>query len=150
MYKTIELITKEFDKRGVHYEVKKEEMKGHIVESINAGFGIDCGPNLLVRFISQDDDNDVLIGIFGMLHVNILEEGKLLKVLQACNTVNREHNYLRFYVDHFGMVNMEYDIPVSVCDTCIGAVAFEIFWRIMNEMDNVYQTFLEELLHTVK
>lgn len=42
------LIAETFEKRGVKFEV----MSHHGSEQLLAGFSVDCGPNVIMRFIS--------------------------------------------------------------------------------------------------
>ena len=54
-FKAINLIAETFEKRGVKFDV----VSHHGSEQLLAGFSVDCGPNVIMRFISHDNDNDV-------------------------------------------------------------------------------------------
>ena len=62
-FKATNLIAEIFEKRGVRFDVK--EMGGD--EVLCAGFPVDCGPNVIMQFISSDNDNDVAARIFGLI-----------------------------------------------------------------------------------
>lgn len=52
------LIAETFEERGVKFDV----VSHHGSEQLLAGFSVDCGPNVIMRFISRDNDNDVAAG----------------------------------------------------------------------------------------
>ena len=64
IHKATELITKTFDEHSVKYRVT-EVGEASMVE---AGFEVEAGPEVVVRYISNDEDNDVAVRIFGLMH----------------------------------------------------------------------------------
>ncbi len=133
------LITEAFDRHGIKYHVDERED----VASILASFAIRMGPQIDVRFISTDDNNDVAIRVFGL--ICRVPEDRRAAVLEACNTLNRKIRFVKFYLDPENSVNMEVDLPIAVNDDCVGECCFELFARIMNILDDEFHTLGEAL-----
>lgn len=138
-FKAINLIAENFEKHGVKFDV----VSLHRSEQLLAGFPVDCGPNVIMRFISNDNDNDVAARIFGLIS-NTPKE-KRVRVMEACNVLNHKIRYMKFCLDTDGDINVEYDIPVHSSDDCIGEMAFEIFVRTMQILDSEYSIFMKAL-----
>ena len=64
IYKATKLIKQEMDKQGLKYSI--EEFDNSSV--VFAGFGIEKGANIRVQFVSQDNDNDVAIRLYGLVN----------------------------------------------------------------------------------
>lgn len=133
------LIAETFEKLGVKFDV----VSHHGSEQLLAGFSVDCGPNVIMRFISRDNDNDVAARIFGLIS-NTPKE-KRVRVMEACNVLNHKIRYMKFYLDTDGDINVEYDFPVHSPDDGIGEMAFEIFIRTMQILDSEYSIFMKAL-----
>lgn len=133
------LIAETFEKRDVKFDV----VSHHDSEQLLAGFSVDCGPNVIMRFISRDNDNDVAARIFGLI-TNTPKE-KRSRVMEACNVLNHKIRYMKFYLDTDGDINVEYDFPVRSPDNGIGEMAFEIFVRMMKILDSEYSIFMKAL-----
>lgn len=138
-FKAINLIAETFEKRGVKFDV----VSLHRSEQLLAGFSVDCGPNVIMRFISNDNDNDAAARIFGLIS-NIPKE-KRVRVMEACNVLNHKIRYMKFCLDTDGDINVEYDFPMHTSDDCIGEMAFEIFVRTMQILDSEYSIFMKAL-----
>lgn len=138
-FKAINLIAETFEKRGVKFDV----VSHHGSEQLLAGFSVDCGPNVIMRFISSDNDNDVAARIFGLIS-NTPKE-KRARVMEACNVLNHKIRYMKFYLDTDSDINVEYDFPVHSPDDGIGEMAFEIFVRTMHILDSEYSVFMKAL-----
>lgn len=132
-------IAETFEKRGVKFEV----MSHHGSEQLLAGFSVDCGPNVITRFIRRDNDNDVAARIFGLISSTPKE--KRSRVMEACNILNHKIRYMKFYFDPDGDINVEYDFPVHSPDDGIGEMAFEIFVRMMQILNSEYSIFMKAL-----
>lgn len=138
-FKAINLIAETFEKRGVKFDV----VSHYGGEQLLAGFSVDCGPNVIMRFISRDNDNDVAARIFGLIS-NTPKE-KRTRVMEACNILNHKIRYMKFYLDTDGDINVEYDFPVRSPDDGIGEMAFEIFIRMMQILRSEYSIFMKAL-----
>ena len=133
------LITEAFDRHGIKYHVDERED----VSIVLAGFAIRMGPQIDVRFISNDDDNDVAVRVFGL--ICRVPGNRRAAVLEACNTLNRKIRFVKFYLDPEDSVNMEVDLPIAVNDDCVGECCFELFARIMSILDDEFHTLGEAL-----
>ena len=133
------LIAETFEKRGVKFDVVNHDGS----EELRAGFSVDCGPFVVMRFISRDNDNDVAARIFGLISKTSKE--KRARVMEACNVLNHKIRYMKFYLETDGDINVEYDFPVHSPDNGIGEMAFEIFVRTMQILDSEYSIFMKAL-----
>lgn len=136
IYKATELIKQEMDRQDMKYSVEEFDDRSIIF----AGFGIDNGPSVRVQFVSQDNDNDVAIRLYGL--VNSVAESKVEKMQEVVNECNCQYRYLKFTMDKDRDVNIEYDIPLRADDETVGAMACEIFIRIMKVADDAYPKFM--------
>lgn len=112
-------------------------------ECVDVGFPVDNGPSVVAHFISRDDDNDVSVRIYGLLHG--VMESKRDKVMKACNECNCRFRFVKFCMDDDGDVNVAYDIPMSTQDDCLGKVAMEVFARVMGILDGAYPVLMHAL-----
>ena len=133
------LIAETFEKRGVKFDV----VSHYGSEQLLAYFSVDCGPNVIMRFISRDNDNDVAARIFGLI-TNIPKE-KRTRVLDACNALNCKYRYLKCYPDSVGNITVDYDFPVHSPDNAIGEMAFEILLHMKHILDSGYSIFMKAL-----
>ena len=133
------LIAETFEKYGVKFDVVSHHGDEHLL----AGFPVNCGPSVVMRFISRDNDNDVAACIFGLIS-NIPKE-KRARIMEACNVLNHNIRYMKFYLDPDGDINIEYDFPVHSPDQSIGKMAFEIFVRMMQILNSQYSIFMKAL-----
>ena len=62
-YKATNLIAESFEAHDFKYDV---ESLGDF-EQVLAGFSINCGPSVIMRFISRDDSNAVAVRIIGLI-----------------------------------------------------------------------------------
>ena len=136
---TIELIQDAFNNRSIKYRIVETEQ----IAFIDAGYNIQGGPTVRFHFISQnrDDTNDVQIRIFGLL--NKISKEKRDAVLEACNKVNSEMRFLKFYVDKEGNLSGQADLPTKTSEDCVGECCFELFIRSMQILDQCYHYFPE-------
>jgi len=139
IHRATELISKTFDEHDVKYRVT-EVGDASMVE---AAFEVEAGPEAVVRFISNDEDNDVAVRIFGLLHK--IPQAKRVDVMEACNTLSAKIRFFKFYLDSNSNVNAEADLPVRTDDECLGECCFELFVRIMSILDNEYHILAEAL-----
>lgn len=133
------LIAETFEKRGVKFDV----VNHHGSEQLHAGFSVNCGPNVIMRFISRDNDNDVAARIFGL--ITNTPKDKRTRVMEACNVLNHKIRYMKFNLDTDGDINVEYDFPLHSPDDGIGEMAFEVFIRMMQILDSEYCIFMKAL-----
>lgn len=138
-YKATNLIATNFEQHGIKFRVNSAQ--GH--EEVSAGFPVDGGPAVMMKFISRDNDNDVAARIYGL--VSRTPKGKQARVMEACNILNRKTRFLKFYLDTDGDINVEYDFPLKSSDDCVGEIAFETFVKTMSILDKNYELFMKAL-----
>ena len=136
---TIELIQEAFDNHHIKYRIVETEQ----ISFIDAGYNIQGGPTVRFHFISQNrnDSNDVQIRIFGLL--NKIGAEKRTAILEACNKVNSELRFLKFYVDKEGNLSGQADLPTKISEDCVGECCFELFIRSMQILDQCFHYFPE-------
>ena len=139
IHKATELIINSFDERSVKYRVTEVED----ASMVEAAFVVEAGPEVVVRYISNDEGNDVAVRIFGLIHR--IPSTKRIDVMEACNTLSAKIRFFKFYLDSNSSVNVEADLPVRTDDECIGECCFELFVRIMRILDNEYHILAEAL-----
>ena len=132
MNSSIRLLTEAFDAHGLKYQVYETEQ----YQEIHVLFGIRNGPLADVRFISLGRGNDTSVRIMNL--VNKVPFEKRLKVLEVCNVLNHKYRFLKFNMDHDNDVHVEYDFPASTGNDCLGEMAFEIFVRTMQILNEGY------------
>ena len=135
IYNATHLIAETFDSYDVKYRIS-EIGDASMVE---AGFTIEAGPNVVVRFISNDDDNDVAVRVYGLVHR--VPASKRIDIMEVCNALSAGIRYLKFYIDPEGNVNVEADLPVRTNDDCLGECCFEMFVRMMHVLEGEYHRF---------
>lgn len=139
IYNATNLISETFDTYDVKYRIS-EIGDASVVE---AGFVIEAGPEVIVRFISKDNDNDVAVRVFGLVHK--VPASKRTDIMEVCNALCAEVRYLKFYVDPMGNVNVEADLPIRTNDDCLGECCFELFIRMMHILEGEYHRFADVL-----
>jgi hypothetical protein len=103
-------------------------------------FGIKNGGNYRIKFISTDDDNDVAVRVFNLLHV---EEDQKSKLISALNELNIKYRYVKFCCSNDGDINIEYDFPVR----CVApeSCAEELIMRFANIINDAYSILMHAL-----
>lgn len=139
IYKASNLIAEAFDTHDIKYRIV-EVGEASIVE---AAFSVDAGPQVVARFISKDDDNDVAVRVFRLI-CKVPEE-KRAAMLEACNKLSREIRFYKFYLDAENIVNVEADLPVRTDDCCVGECCVELFVRIMKILNDEYHVLAQAL-----
>ncbi|MBQ8150885.1 MAG: YbjN domain-containing protein [Clostridia bacterium] len=130
-------IQQTFDEKGVKYRIDE---RGE-VSSVEAGFTIENGPNVIIRFISTDDDNDVAIRVLQLLKVT---DAKRDSMLTAINQLNDKFRFLKFVMDDNGNVSVENDL--CLCAENVGDICFEIFVRSLKIIKDAYPVLMRALL----
>ena len=137
-FRTIELITEAFDQHHIKYKVVELEN----LSLIDAGYNITGGPTVRFHFLSQsEENNDVQVRINGILHK--VSKEKRPKVLEACNRINSEMRFFKFYLDKDGTVFGQADLPAGTSDDRVGENSYELFIRGIQILDRCYHYFPE-------
>ena len=108
---------------------------------VEAGF---TGDNYTVkiRFISEDNDNDVK-----MLTDNIAKfpKNKFANAYKLMNELSRKYKYVKFCVDDDGDVTAQYDFPICLTNEAVGKVAVEIALRTAKIVDDAYPEIMKAI-----
>ncbi len=139
MFKAIRLIMQEMDKVNMHYNV--EDMED--VNILSAGYGIENGSTITIKVFSQDDDNDVAVRVYGILH-NVAEE-RIPKIMKVINQCNQKFRYFKFVMNDDNDVSVEYDFPVEASDYTLGQEVVEILMRMMHVLDECYPVLMRAI-----
>jgi hypothetical protein len=138
-FKTTTLIAETLEECDIKFGVKKSKE----AEQILVGFPIECGPDVFMRYICNEDDNTVGARIFNLVP-NIPKE-KRLRAIEACNEINRKMRYINFCLDDDDTITAKYDFPQYTPDDGIGNMALEIFVRATQILDSEYGIFMRAL-----
>jgi len=134
VYKPIRLIAEEFEKSEIKYLVLfNEEEKVEILKTVIA---IDGGPKADVCFISNDDNNDLIVRIAGL--ITSVPDEKKEHLLKAFNIIHLETRYLTFSLSVNGDINVGYDFPAFISDDSIGKSAVEVLVRLNQILNQKY------------
>lgn len=135
---TLDLISEAFDRHSIKYRT----VEVNEVSFIEAGYNIGGGPSIRVAFFTPGKEgNDVQLRINGLMYGIPTE--KRAAILEACNRVNSEMRFLKFYLDKDSDLVGEADLPTSTSDECVGENCFELFLRTMQILDRCYHYFPE-------
>ncbi len=137
MFKATGLIAEAFDR----YHIKYQTIENEQYSVVDAGYNINGGPTVRVQFFSSDNNNDIQIRAYGMMH-NVPDE-KRAAVLEACNRVNQELRFYKFFLDKNNDLIGQTDIPAKVSEEDVGECCFELFVRAMQILDKCYHYFPE-------
>lgn len=141
VYKPIRLIAEEFEKADIKYQVLFNEEKR--VEIIKTVIAIDTGPKADVCFISNDDKNDVIVRIAGL--IKSVADEKKARLLEAFNTIHLETRYLTFSLAANGDLNVGYDFPLLMDDDSVGKTVLEILIRFNQILNEKYHIIAKAL-----
>ena len=130
---TVDQIAEACDRHGVKYRIVETDT----LYLIEAGVNIQGGPAVRFHVFSQDEEhNDVQMRVTGMMCK--VEKEKRAAILEACNRINSEMRFLKFYLDADGDVIAQSDLPTAIAEDCVGECAFELFIRGMQILDKCY------------
>ncbi len=139
IYKASERIAATFDEYDVKYRIEEVgEMS-----SVEAAFEIPGGPDVVVRFISDSDRNDVAVRVLGL--VRRVPQERRERMLEACNELNNKVRDLKFTLDFLSNVDVEADLLVETDDSCVGPCCFELFIRFMHVLNDEFHVLMEAL-----
>lgn len=137
IYKATNLIKQEMEEKGLYCSINEDDDISDVV----VGFGIENGPDVDVHFISSDNDNDVIVRVFGFInHVAGDKEDKILKVINECNDTYR---YLKFVLSNGNNVDIAYDFSMKIDDASVGVEAFNIFAQCVTIVRECYPMFMK-------
>lgn len=135
IHKATNLIAETFALYDVDYRIAEE----NAVSFVEASFIIESGLNAAVRYISDDEGNDVAIRVFGL--VRSVPVRRRADVMALCNALCAKVRYFQFYLDTAGCVNIEADLPAKTEDTCLGECCLELFVRLVRVIKTEYPRF---------
>ena len=75
--------------------------------------------------------------------MNKISAEKRGSMLEACNRVNNEMRFVKFYLDKDGDLFGQCDLPSAISEDCVGECCFELFVRSMQILDRCYHYFPE-------
>ena len=129
----------------IYDALKAKELKAFIEENgemstAYAGFPLENGAPIQIRFISTDDDNDVAVRVTELMRVKADRAKAMLPVL---NRINKQYRYVKFTLDRDNDVGVQYDMPLTGDN--LGECAIEMILRFVQIIREVYP----ELMHTL-
>lgn len=103
-------------------------------------FGLKNGGSYRIKYISIDNDNDVVVRVFGLVSVS---EEQRLSMLELINEINAEYRYIKLCCDDDGEINIEYDFQLSSSHPEDSAT--EIVSRFVKIIDEIYPRLMRAL-----
>lgn len=92
--------------------VLSEEIDG--ASFVKVSYSVKSGGVCDIYFISiEDDEENVLVRVLGLVKV---DEEKKAKMLPVLNRLNRNLRYVKFVIDEDGVVDLEYDFAPTTPD----------------------------------
>lgn len=101
---------------------------------------VENGGGYAIRFISSDEENDVAVRVFALLHPG---EDRRARILPALNMLNCRNRFAKFVLDEDGDVNVEYDFPKKTIDP--GQCAHEIAAHLAGIIDEAYPVLMKAM-----
>lgn len=141
MFNAIKLLDEAFAAQNLHYTIRETEK----YQEIDVPFGIQNGPSVILRFISFDRGNDIVIVISKL--VNNVPDEKRLILLEALNEMNCKFRFLKFSLDPENNLNVQYDFLQNTEDNGLGVMGYEIFIRTVQIL-NVGYPMIAKALYT--
>ncbi len=127
---------------AIQQEFQKRCIKFRIVEqgdasAVEAGFSLEDGAFVVVRFLSLSDENDVAVRASGLLTA---QPGQQASLCQPLNRRNREQRIIHFTRDDQNQVSAETDLFQHTDN--VGEIAVEAFFRMMKGIQAAYPSLL--------
>ena len=124
------LVAEAFDLNDIKYRIT--ELSD--ISIVEAGVDVEAGPQVIARFISKDNDNDVAVRVYNLICK--VPATRRPEVLEACSTLNGKYRCFKFYLNDEAGVNVEADLPLEIGDDCLGACCVELFVRLMQVLND--------------
>ncbi len=133
------LIVRTFEEKGVDFEVECILDSEQVIVTLP----IKCGPDVIERFVSVDDDNDISVVVSGLL--NNTPKEKHNRLLEAVNLLNNKYRFVKFTLDGDGDIRVEYDFPSETPTSGVGMMAFEMLFRTKRILDEGYSIIMKAM-----
>lgn len=130
VYQASKKIGEALDAKDLNYVIEEHDHSSVVVSHLvgkNA-------KNLIIRFISSNDDNDVSVRFFAIADGSKGDKNKINALL---NELNGKYRYICFYMADNGEINASYDVALSIGED-LGPVCCEILIRFWNIIDEAY------------
>ena len=138
VYQATKQIAAAMDEKKLNYRIEESDNASMLLAKL-AGKN---AKDLIIRFISAGEGNDVFIRIFAIADGSKGDKNKIYALL---NKLNADFRYICFYMAENGEINASYDIPLSV-NTDLGPACLEILMRLWNIIDESYPAILAAVL----
>ena len=122
------------DSQGMHYRERSDAP----VLQIGIG-GLKNAGQMEVIVVFDDNDRTVSLRSFNLCQV---PEEKKAAMYAACNAVNRQYRWVKFYIDEKDSTVTAQDDAVLQADSA-GQEIFELIIRMSNIVDEAYPTLMK-------
>ncbi|HAG14354.1 MAG TPA: hypothetical protein DCG49_10930 [Ruminococcus sp.] len=138
MGRTIELVEEAFKANSLQYRVEEHEEITSLI--LNTALQT---TSVMIHYYSRDDRDGVSVRIPNF--VNFIEKDRAT-VLRVVNECNGRYRYAKFTLDNeHHAVQVEYDIPQFVSEDELGAIAMEVFRRLMLISNEAFPRFMRAI-----
>lgn len=125
-------------------EIKHRIDEAGEVSYVEAGFNGKVVKNVMVRFFSRTDANDIAVRVTGFGGLTVPEERRT-ELLVLLNTLNCKFRFVKFCLTADGSINVEYDIGMSATLDVLGEMCREAFIRMIGILDEAYPQIMKTL-----
>lgn len=130
VYQASKKIGEALDAKDLKYRIEEHDYTSVVVAKLVGQNAKD----LIIRFISHNDDNDVAVRVFAIADGS---KGDKVKSLTLLNKLNAEYRYACFYMADNGEISVSFDMPLSM-DKELGVCCREMLMRLWSIIDEVY------------
>lgn len=141
VYRPTQLIAEEFQRADIKFTVLFNDE--HKAEILKCCISIIGGPRADVCFISNDNKNDVIIRIGGL--ITAVTDEKRASLLAAFNEIHLETPYCTFSLAKNGDINVGTILSEFISDECLGKSALVILVRLNQILNQKYSIIAKAL-----
>ena len=107
MYQATEKIYNELKKdAGLKVSAGETESTSYV----RIEFDLKNGGGYRIHFVSTDDGDDVMVRVWGLVHV---EDEVRAKILPTINEMNWTYRFVKFVLGTDGDINLHFDYPIN-------------------------------------
>ena len=134
VYETSNKIAEALKAKNLNCRIEESETASSVAAKLSGEHAKD----LIIRFISHNDGNDVSVRIFAIADGSKSDKVKLLTLL---NKLNSDYRFACFYLADNGEISVSYDVPSSA-DQDLGGMCVELLIRLWRIVDEAYPAIL--------
>ncbi|MBQ6174130.1 MAG: YbjN domain-containing protein [Clostridia bacterium] len=140
IYRSTQEISNYFTMREIKHRIDEANGLSYVETGVNGK----VVKNVIIRFFSRSDANDVDIRVLNLGMLAVPEERKA-DLLVTLNELNCKYRFVKFSLYSDGSITVSYDIGTAVSLDDLGEVCREMFIRLISILDEVYPVIMKTL-----